>query len=245
MVVVLRADDIIEVAHRAGSSRQMFCQLIETLRVEFDSDVSMLHVAAAYPVTRCGPVASVGFDVQRMQHRAGRWPVYVDELDALKQHADRHGPVVREKDVFTQSALKTKSYHRELSLPEGGFDSVVVYLPWRGRSTAAVMLGSRRRCYSRAAREELGRLVPALALCVAAAPNVPHFYPTGVYLTAREQEVVRHIEAGLTNAEIAAFLGSSINTVRNQVASVLRKLQLDSRVDLAASGLGRYDSVHL
>ncbi len=238
--VVLGSDDIVHVAHAASSPREMFTQLIGCLRDHFESDVSMLHVGAAYPVTRCGPVASLGFDAQRMRALAGRWPAYVQELDALKCYAEHHGPVVREADVFSCSTRQKKAYYRELSAPEGGLDSLVAYLPWRGCSTAAVMLGSRSRCYSSAAHAELGKLVPALSLVVAAAPTAARRYPPNVHLTSREQQVAQYVEAGLTNSQIAQCLGSSVNTVRNQLASILRKLQLDSRVELAASGLGSY-----
>lgn len=222
----------------------MFTRVLQALRVHFDSDVAMLHVAAAYPVTRCGPVVSLGFDTQRMSALADRWCVYVRELDALKRHADRHGPVVQEVDVFSRGQLARQAYHRELAAPEGGLDSVVAYLPWRGCSNAAVMFGSRRKRYSAAARVELAEWVALLALLVAAAPSQPRFYPVDARLTERECQVVSYVEAGLTNAEIAVCLGSSVNTVRNQVASVLRKLQLGSRVELATSGLSSYASHH-
>lgn len=218
----------------------MFTQLIVRLREHFDSDVSMLHVAAAYPITRCGPVASLGFDAQRMQSVARRWPVYVQELEVLRHYAARSGPVVGELDVFSRSALEHQAYHRELSAPERGLDSLVAYLPWRGCSAAAVMLGSRSKCYSKAARRELSELVPTLALAVAAASAGPRSYVTHVHLTGREQQVVRYVEAGLTNHQIAQCLGNSVNTVRNQLATILHKLQLDSRVELAACGLGGY-----
>src|SRR5690606_301521 len=64
--VVLGSDDIVQVAHAASSPRDLFTPLIACLRDHLESDVSMLHVAAAYPVTRCGPVASLGFDTERM-----------------------------------------------------------------------------------------------------------------------------------------------------------------------------------
>lgn len=53
-------------------------------------------------------------------------------------------------------------------------------------------------------------------------------------LTARENEVLRMIGAGMTNGEIAARLFLSVNTVRNHVQSVLTKLGAHSKLEAAA-----------
>lgn len=53
-------------------------------------------------------------------------------------------------------------------------------------------------------------------------------------LTAAEQDVVRRLLAGRSNAEIAKARRSSVRTVANQVASVFRKYGVNSRAELAA-----------
>ena len=52
-------------------------------------------------------------------------------------------------------------------------------------------------------------------------------------LTAREQEVLRHIARGYTYKEVAEQLFISVKTVETHVSSVLRKLQLTNRHELA------------
>ena len=52
-------------------------------------------------------------------------------------------------------------------------------------------------------------------------------------LTAREQEVLRLIARGYTYKEVAASLTISLKTVETHVSSVLRKLQLSNRHELA------------
>lgn len=48
-----------------------------------------------------------------------------------------------------------------------------------------------------------------------------------------EQEVARRVCAGLSNAEIAAARGTSVRTVANQLASLLKRAGVESRVELA------------
>jgi DNA-binding CsgD family transcriptional regulator len=51
-------------------------------------------------------------------------------------------------------------------------------------------------------------------------------------LTAAERDVLRHILEGATNEAIASARGTSVRTVANQVAALLRKTGAGSRFDL-------------
>jgi DNA-binding CsgD family transcriptional regulator len=53
-------------------------------------------------------------------------------------------------------------------------------------------------------------------------------------LTAGEREVAALAATGLSNAGIARCRGTSERTVANQMASILRKLRVGSRYELAA-----------
>ncbi len=59
------------------------------------------------------------------------------------------------------------------------------------------------------------------------------FDPELDQLTAREREVLRHIARGYSYKEVALSLHLSARTVETHVSSVLRKLQLSSRHELA------------
>lgn len=58
-------------------------------------------------------------------------------------------------------------------------------------------------------------------------------------LTAREQEVLRLLADGLSNADIAARLTLSVHTVRNHVASLSAKLGAHSKLEALAVAVRR------
>src|SRR5262249_10913963 len=58
--------------------------------------------------------------------------------------------------------------------------------------------------------------------------------PQAVALTAREREVLRLIDGGLSNKEIAVRLRIEVSTVKNHVHKVLEKLNVTSRAQAAA-----------
>ena len=56
-------------------------------------------------------------------------------------------------------------------------------------------------------------------------------------LTARELEIFRRLASGESNQQIGRALAVSENTVRNHVASILAKLQLENRVQAAVQAV--------
>jgi DNA-binding CsgD family transcriptional regulator len=53
-------------------------------------------------------------------------------------------------------------------------------------------------------------------------------------LTQREQEVLQLVCEGLTNAEIGGALGTAASTVKTQISSILSKMNVANRTELAA-----------
>jgi DNA-binding NarL/FixJ family response regulator len=69
---------------------------------------------------------------------------------------------------------------------------------------------------------------------VAALAAERHTADNGARLTPREQQVVRLIDEGLSNKEIARRLSIEVRTVKNHVHSILEKLQVRRRGEAAA-----------
>lgn len=56
---------------------------------------------------------------------------------------------------------------------------------------------------------------------------------TRLTLTAREQEIIRHIARGAQNDGIAYAMGISANTVKTHIGNIMRKFGLHNRTQIA------------
>ena len=61
--------------------------------------------------------------------------------------------------------------------------------------------------------------------------------PEPTPLTARERDIVRHVALGLRNAEVAAKLAISEDTVKTHLNNVFQKLGVRDRVQLTRYAL--------
>lgn len=75
----------------------------------------------------------------------------------------------------------------------------------------------------------------ALVRACAGAAETPS---ANTVLSTREREVLRWLREGKTNWEIAQILGTSANTVKHQVRSLLVKLRVNNRAQAVAKAMG-------
>ena len=61
--------------------------------------------------------------------------------------------------------------------------------------------------------------------------------PNGFPLTNREAQVLRHVALGLSNKEIGKSLGISVETVKEHVQNILRKVKAADRTDAAVRAI--------
>lgn len=109
-----------------------------------------------------------------------------------------------------------------------------------------------RRVIESAVRDELpcsGRLAAALLHRVGALASRLATSSGASQLTAREREVLRFMERGLTNKQISSRLTIEVTTVKNHVHNILEKLGAHTRGEAAAKarklGLPPFDHAEL
>jgi PAS domain S-box-containing protein len=80
-----------------------------------------------------------------------------------------------------------------------------------------------------------GNVVGVFGVARAIPTDEAEALPTGAELTPRQFEVLRLLAEGCSTAEIADQLGVSVQTVRNHVREILRRLRVKSRIAALAS----------
>jgi DNA-binding NarL/FixJ family response regulator len=82
--------------------------------------------------------------------------------------------------------------------------------------------------------ESLRRLLESAAVDLVLAGSVPDENPSTAELTPREREVLALLADGASNKVIARRLGISFHTAKFHVATILAKLDADSRTEAVA-----------
>ena len=107
---------------------------------------------------------------------------------------------------------------------------------------AAIRAGASGVVFKRFAIETLVDAIRAVAggdVWLAPTLRATEREPAPEPLTPREHEIVRHVALGLRNAEVAARLGISEDTVKTHLNNVFQKLGLRDRVQLTLYALRR------
>lgn len=144
-----------------------------------------------------------------------------------------------DEEVFTASERRERPFFAEVIRPQGITSQLVGYLRFRDQPLAALHFcrHGRSRGFRRKELDALRGVLPMLGLAHAAlsrtSPASPASPRIDEGLSAREQEIVNLVRQGLTNREIGALLGSSPNTVRNQLHRLFAKLGVAGRTELA------------
>jgi DNA-binding CsgD family transcriptional regulator len=197
--------------------------------VPFDSAV-FSRSEASEPLTTIGVEPSA---VPYLEACERNFDDYVSELQPGFEVAARDGGVI-DHDVFGADFRRASRFYAEIVRPQG-IESVLMLLPrWRRRSLG--LLRFERHTSRRFDRDDLARLLALMPVFELALVVLPFAAPGDRLspLTRREGEIAEHVARGLTTPQIAALLGTSRFTIRNQISRLFDKTRTSSRSELAA-----------
>lgn len=219
---------VVAAAHRARTFVEYERDVLSIVRSIVRSDVAFM--------VRPGGLGPGSHGVRPEVARAcrPRWRVYGEELSVVFDDARACGGVTVDVEVLGDD-LREKRVFREFMRPHGGRCTLLGIVALGDDVLGTVALGRTRADYSARDRDGLASFLPVLSVCDAAMRRRSETWAT---LTKREREVVRGLRLGYTNGEIATALGTSVNTVRNQMRSVFRKLGATTRAEAVALSLG-------
>jgi len=179
------------------------------------------------------PPATVGF----------RSDVIEDWKAASARHAAELAPILAaargaasvDVRVLGEGRARSTRYFAEVVRPHGGRETLCAIPVWQDEPVGCLWLGrcgSRGRFHSR----DLARVnavLPTIAMASAAATGTTAL-PAWLALSPRETEIVDLLRRGLRSNEIAAALGTSPNTVRNQIWRLMARAGASTRAELIA-----------
>jgi DNA-binding CsgD family transcriptional regulator len=165
---------------------------------------------------------------------------YLPGLDKGRVAAEAGGGAYVDTEVYTSRERDELPFFADIVRPQGISSQIVVAIDFHRRSRASIHLcrHGRVRAFAKDDAKLLSRVAPALALAQAAfdVAGVLESAPSTVLdrLSDRELTIATLVARGFSNRDIAALLGTSPNTVRNQLHGVFRKVQVRSRAQLGS-----------
>ncbi len=222
------AGAIVAAAHATHTVTEYERAALHALHGALDGDVLFLCRG-----TVIGPGA-LGVDPRIACRTRRRWQAYGQELAPVFDDARASGGVSVDADVLKGAFASTRAY-REFIRPHGGRCTMLGIVSLGQELLATIAVGRLRGSFSDADRRALASLLPTFAVAEAAVRRKGEAW---VALTPREREILIYLRLGYANRQIAVALGNSVNTVRNQVRGVLRKLGAANRAEAVALSLG-------
>jgi DNA-binding NarL/FixJ family response regulator len=163
----------------------------------------------------------------------------------MKRYASDMIPVVKvvgrdgyclTRQVYSQRDAERLPFFNEVLYAIGSKDELAMSIVWRGTPLAFVTGSRHSNQFNEIACKRaraLAQLAAPLLVAVEAIGTKGISVPGWASLSKREREIVEYVRTGLTNNEIGTVLRVSFLTVRNHVASILRKLHVSNRTELA------------
>jgi len=219
------AGSIVALAQASASKLDFERALLRQLMLHIGADVGAFRAGGA------GTPTAMGFHPRVLN--GDPWTRHARELEAVIGAA-RTGPAI-DTEVMGEGRTRSTRYFSEVVRPHGGRETLFAIPIWQARPAGCLLLG---RCGPRGrfGPADLRRLRPLLAAIAvgAAAHAAPAGSRAAAKLSPREVQIVDLLMRGFRSKEIAAALGTSPNTVRNQVSRLMGRVGAGTRAELIA-----------
>lgn len=227
------ASDIAEAVNDASSASSLGQLAVDAVARMVGFDLGSILVAAP------GEPWTIAGEIDDNRPLARNWWRYAQEMNA-DEVARLGGPFARAEQVFEPRRRETLGVFREFLTPRGLHEVLVTSWLADGR-VFGMGITRQRSAFTELEHRRLSSLFPHLKAALRAAawlseaegdyPGAGDGGPWG--LTAAQERTMALAVRGLTNDEIAGLRGVSINTVRNVLVDVFRKVGVSSRTELA------------
>lgn len=219
---------------------QSRARLIEALQERLGAESGALLDPPSLRFGERGRIAGVGLSAGYLDPFLANRERWGRSLGRLLGVA-RMGPAI-DTEVYSSHERERLCAYREVFLPQRARSILVASFGYAGRSLGLVVLKRHGRApgFRPCDGLALRRLLPAIGLVDAAfqfacATPAARVHPCDAFdtLSRRESQVAQLACKGMRNAEIAAMLGTSCDTVKKQLRSVLQKANVSNRTELA------------
>jgi len=222
-------------AEVARSSRSV-SELCEESFAIFKQVVSFESAVFTEPNTPT-PLAHVGLDgtdlgyIHRCETNIAR---YAPELKNAFAIARRVGGFL-DTEVFSSRDRRELRLYNEIVKPQRVTSTILLQPSWHDGPLGIMRLQRYGTAFSRDEFATALQLMPVLQVSMAAVRASPKAPAVELQnLSARETQIARYVQQGLTTPQVALLLGTSQLTVRNQLSQIFRKLRVSRRSELAA-----------
>lgn len=155
--------DVAKIAQEATTASAFEAALFAALRQETGFD------AACFLVKGMEQSATIlGLDARTGARLIESGATYDEELLPVKRAALAARRVAVDTDVCGVHHVRQTRYHREIAATIGGQHSLMAYVPWSGRTTAAMMLGRTGKTFAQREILLIESLLPSIGVARAA-----------------------------------------------------------------------------